>query len=314
MKRRIVLIVGYFIFLSTSYLLAQGTDHIKHENHFKQVDPIETDKYKIEISNAHAQQQFCQLKLNITNKTNDYIFVNLEEFKFIFDEGTYSPKSRRGIASLLSGQITILPKKSKKFTAKVAEGANFHVEKFDLEINGIYIVSTSGEALKTEKFRLPADKNSFKTGGFKIKLLDLIQRTQGTRAKFACTYVGDKVGLFDPDRLVIITKKGKYANMERVSKVKVMQEKDKTKFIAKFEIEGRILDMQFATMYESCLKRSNMRENRSDGFLQTYPSDWFLNRTHLLYFLFDVKISTIPTQVLRLILKQGYQLFRYIFR
>lgn len=249
MKRKITLFVSIFILISTTHVSAQDIDDPAHENHYKQVESIETEHYKIEISDAHSQQAFCQLKLNVTNKTEDYLFISPEEFIFTFEHGTYSPKKKGGIASMISGGLIIAPKKSKSFVAKVAEGANFHVSSLDLEIKGLYIVSTSGEALTPDKFQLPANKNSFESGGFKINLSDVSQRTQGTEAKFTCAYVGDKVGIFNPSKLVVSTEKGEFANLERKSKQHVMQTGDEVKFSAKFEIEGRILDMQFATMH-----------------------------------------------------------------
>lgn len=248
MKNRFTLLVSLFLLFSTVFVVAQDVNDPKHENHFKKVNTIETDSYKIEISDAHAQQAFCQMKVNVTNKTQDYIFISPEEFVFTFDHGTYSPKPQGGLTSLLKGGLVIAPHKSKSFVAKVTEGANFHVEKFNLEIKGLYMVSTNGLALEAELFQLPANKNSFETGGFRINLTDASQRTQETVAKFTCKYIGDKVGIFDPSKLVVSTEKGEFANMERKSKQHVMQKDDEIKFTAKFKIEGRILDMQFATM------------------------------------------------------------------
>ncbi len=248
MKRKFTFFVSLFILLSIIQAVAQDVNDPKHENHFKKVKAIETDQYKIEISDAHAQQAFCQLKLKVTNKTNDYLFISPEEFVFTFDQGVYSPKPKGGLASLISGGLIIAPQKSKNFVAKVVDGANFHVENFDLEIKGLYIVSTNGEALVAEQFQLPANKNGFEVGGYRINLSDVSQRTQGTEAEFTCKYIGDKVGIFDPSKLVVSTEKGEFANMERKSKQHVMQKDDEVKFTAKFDIEGRILDMQFATM------------------------------------------------------------------
>ncbi len=248
MKHKFILLVSLGLLLSTFIINAQDVNDPNHENHFKKVNAIETDNYKIEISDAHAQQAFCQMKVNVTNKSRDYIFVSPEEFVFTFDHGSYSPKPKSGLASLISGGLIIAPGKSKSFVAKVTGDANFHVEQLDVEIKGIYLVSVNGEALEAEMFQLPANKNSFETGGFKINLNDVSQRTQETYAKFTCTYTGDKVGIFDPSKLVVSTEKGEFANMERKSKQEILQKGDEVKFTAKFKIEGRILDMQFATM------------------------------------------------------------------
>ncbi len=248
MEKKFVL-ACLFIFLSGTYVLAQDVVNLKHENHFKQVDTIETEQYTIELSDVHTQQAFCQAKFKLTNKTDDYMLVYPERFLFTFEQGTYFAKQKFGLTSFVAGGTVLAPQKSKSFVTKITEGQDFHVDNFDLEIKDLYIVPTQVEGIETEKFQMPANKNSFETAGFKVNLIELIQRTQGTVVHFSCEYVGNNIGIVDPSKLVVSTEKGEFSNAERKSKVYIMQKGDKVKFMAKFVIEGKVLDMQFATMF-----------------------------------------------------------------
>jgi hypothetical protein len=244
MEKRNSILTLIVLLLGINISFAQDVNDPKHENHFKKIENIENEYFKIEINDAHAQQAFCQMKLKVTNKTKDYILIYPEEMVFNLKQGSFSPEPKRG-----GSAIIIAPHKNKSFTAKVAKETNYHVEQFTIEIKGFYLVSTYIEGLPTEKFQLPANKNHFETGNFKVSLSDSKQVTKETVAKFACTYQGDKIGIIDASRLMVTTEKGDYANAYRKSKVLLMQKGDKEKFVAKFEIEGRVLDMQFATMH-----------------------------------------------------------------
>ena len=61
------------VLMSTIGVNAQGKVDPKHENHFKQLEPITTELYTLSFSNAHAQTEFCLLNLKISNNTNDFL-------------------------------------------------------------------------------------------------------------------------------------------------------------------------------------------------------------------------------------------------
>jgi len=220
--------------------MAQKKDDPKHENHYKQIETIENDFYKIEFSDAHSQQAFSLVKVRITNKTDDYLFFEPSECTFKYDFGTFIPKGKRQI---------IKPNKSNSKVLKVTGKQNFHVEHLEIEINGLYLVPVKGELVEIEKFQLPAAKNSVSAGGFELNLIDTKQQTDETLAKFKCTFKGTEIGLLDPSKIVITTEKGVWANESRKSKSILMEKGDSKKFTAEFRIPGKILDMQFATMH-----------------------------------------------------------------
>src|SRR5687768_9204700 len=105
----------------------------KHENHYE-VAPFENEEVKITFKNAHSQQEFTLVELNITNKTNDYIYFKGSEAVFINEHGTYKPKGN--ILSRIDFSIEPLQSESK--TLKVAGDNRFHVDKLKLELNGFY--------------------------------------------------------------------------------------------------------------------------------------------------------------------------------
>jgi len=235
-----LLICGAMLMFGLNSFAKDKTDP-NHENHFKQLEPIETDDYKIEFSDVHAQTTFCLAKLTITNKTDDYLFFYTNEVIFKINDKEYSPKKKL---------VIIEPKESSKKTLKVVgESENLHVEAFSMEVKGINKVATNVEGVATEKFQIPANKNSFDAGGFNVNITDSKQTTKVTDAKFTCIYNGENVGIFDPSKLIITTVKGEWANDNSKSKEVIMLKGDKKKFNATFHIEGRILDMQFATMH-----------------------------------------------------------------
>lgn len=237
------------VLIGSFSLKAQEKNDIKHENHYRQVSAIETENYKIELSDVHTQQVFCYAKFKVSNKTNDYLVIYPENFLFKFEHATYSPEPKFSVTSFVSGGFVIAPDANRSFVTKITGGQNFHVDNFELEIKDIFLVSRDVEGNNAEKFQLPANKNSFEAGAYKVKLIEASQRTQGTTAKFVCTYTGDKIGIFDPSKLVVSTEKGEFANANRKLKELVLLKGDKKNFEAKFDIEGKILDMQFATMH-----------------------------------------------------------------
>src|SRR6187401_2385702 len=87
------LTLSFLLLIPASVLFAQvPPSDPKHENHYS-VSPIENDDIKIEFKNAHSQQEFTQVEVDVTNKTSDYIYCKGTEAKFIYAHGTYQSKS-----------------------------------------------------------------------------------------------------------------------------------------------------------------------------------------------------------------------------
>ncbi len=216
----------------------------KHENHYN-VAPYENDDIKIDFKNAHSQQEFTLVELNITNKTSDYIYVKGAETKFIYDHGSYHPKG----TMLSKINFSIDPLKSESKTLKVTGDNKFHVDKLKLELNGFYRVKANGIVIKAENFQLPAAKNSFTAGDCNCSLEKSKQTTKQTEAEFKCVYMGKKVAFVDPTKLSVKLKDGQeFANNNHKDTKEVLMPGDDIKFTAIFNIPGKIADMQFSVL------------------------------------------------------------------
>lgn len=220
----------------------------KHENHYS-VKTIDTPEYTIEFSNAHSQKTFTLVKIKIINKTNDYLLYKSNET--VFRYGSTDVKVTGGGGMFGNASIYIEPKGTETKTLKVSSGmSDFHVDNLKLELNGFYRVSATGTVITAPNFQLPASKNDFTAGPFECSLLKAKQETGETAAKFNCVYKGDNIGIVSPAKLNVLTKgELKYANDNRKDKTKLLAPKDDYKFEAVFHIEGKILDMQFATLF-----------------------------------------------------------------
>jgi len=258
LKRIIAVLSALAIFSNT--INAQAPDDPKHENHYKPLDPIQTEYYTLEFADAHSQQAFSLIKVTITNKSYDYIFFNPNECTFKFEHGDYKPSKK---------EIIVKPKKSKTVTLKVAGGDKFHVEKYTLELGGFSILPTDVAASEGEQFQVPANTNNTEVGAFKLKLLKAEQETQETFLQFSCTYTGSKIGIVDPSNIVLSTEKGDYANDSKRSKPFLLQDGKSKKIVATYHIEGKILDMQFATMHllwKETFKESSLKPQEGYTF------------------------------------------------
>ena len=243
MKNLTTLLAVLCCIISTANAQLAPTDP-KHENHYN-VAPFENDEIKIDFKNAHSQQDFTLVELNITNKTSDYIYVKGAESKFIYDHGTYQPKG----TMLSKINFTIDPLKTESKTFKVTGDNRFHVDKLKLELNGFYKVSAKGNPVKVDNFQLPASKNSFTAGECNCTLEKSKQTTKQTDAEFKCVYMGKKVVFVDPTKLSVKLKDGQeFANNNHKDKMEVLMPGDDIKFTAVFNIPGKIADMQFSVL------------------------------------------------------------------
>jgi hypothetical protein len=227
-------------------------NHPKHENHYKVIPPIETSDYKIEIINAHTQTQFAIIKVRISNKTGNYIVYEPSETEFVFEHGTFKPYKKR---------IIIAPWQYTTRTIKVSGDSRFHVEKYTLNIKGLYVLPAKGKTYVAPEFSLPNTTNYFDIEDvYNCKVSGrIIKETQVTEVPFRCTYVGHGVGLIDPSKLVLRLEDGReFAVMKTgnfftsistaFGDANIVFPGEEEKVLAVFRIPSKITDMQFANM------------------------------------------------------------------
>ena len=215
----------------------------KFRNYYKVPEVVQTDLYKMSYSSIISTMLMAKMGMTIENTGKDYLVYNFEEANFKYDFGDNHPEPR---------VLFIRPGEKKKRTLKVEGNVEYLAESYTLETSGLYKVAKDGKPVAVENFQLPAAKNTIEVGNFTISLVKLKKETKETNAKFECTYNGDKIAIVNPSKLSI-TVDGKedmeYANDNKKAKDLLMKKGDKVKFNATFHIPGKIVDMQFATMY-----------------------------------------------------------------
>lgn len=212
----------------------------------QEVEIPENTGVKVEMKNVVAVKESAKLALKVTNDSKDIIIYQPSETVFKYEFGDIKPKEK---------EIIIAPGKSKSKTINVNGGDKFRQEAFSIETSGMYQVAIEGNSVEAEDFQLPASRNNFKAGNFEVSLKSYKASTAEAHAIFEVTYTGDKIGLVNYSNLSVRAKKNKseeevtYANDYKDADVELLRKGEKTKFHAVFHIEGRIVDMQFATMF-----------------------------------------------------------------
>lgn len=227
-----------FMFVSMG-VYAQTPDHPLHENHFKQQESVENETVKIDFYDAHAQQKFCQAKLSITNKSDDYVLVNLGEFVFTFDKTTFRPKPK---------QIIVAPHDVEKITVKVDGDFNFHVQALTMEIAGLSKLPTAGTAITADLYPIPTGNKTFAIGNFQMTLIKAVKEDKVTHQVFSCKYIGNKVGIVEPKYIVFATEKGEMPNDYKWDRASIMHTNETEKVNASMHISTSVLSMETAKM------------------------------------------------------------------
>jgi hypothetical protein len=204
------------------------------------------DQCELAISNVVATFEYSKLSLKIINNSSDFLFYDSKETTFKFGFGEKQP---------IVKPFYIKPGGSKTKTLSVNGGDKFLQQKYSVDITGLYHIPIEGESAPAENFKLPASSNSMTAGNFKVVLKKFDASTKEAKAVFECTYTGNKVAVVNGSNLSVSATRKKsneevvYANDNKKSKPQILNPGDKVKVTAVFHIPGKIVDMQFATMY-----------------------------------------------------------------
>lgn len=181
---------------------AQPEDHPHHEKHYADVDPIETDELRIEISNPHSQVNFTQFSAKIFNKTDDFIIIKKHEMTFQSDEQGY------GEQHPAEGNWFIEPQGSITRTFKVEGGVGFKVSVVNVMFNGFSRAPSEGIPIETVEFKLKPEKNSMMIGPFAVTLKKWRFNSKEVSADFKIRYRGEALGMAREDQIQIRTESG----------------------------------------------------------------------------------------------------------
>jgi hypothetical protein len=230
MKKNILLLLSLICFLSVTK--AQTYKKIFYKNL-----TIENSSVKISIIDAVSTPSGIKFKIKIFNKTSDYIVYKPSESIFKIGGKDYAPTEEWLIIRPNDDDSQVIDLK----------GANYMAaENFDFVMEGLYKFSPDVKGINSTDFKLPPSQNDFKTGGFNVSLIKNKKTTARTDASFKVTYVGDKIGFFEPNKVSMKMADGKeYANFHSDKKPIVFAKgKEKTIAVAWKDIPTASGDMQ----------------------------------------------------------------------
>ncbi len=158
----------------------------------------ETDDYKIYIVDAVAYPAQSKFKMKVFNKSNDYLLIKPSEIKFMSGERLLSSTDRTFVVAPNDEASLVIDYKDK----------NMQVDKYSLDVKGIYKASAGGKIAEMPNVELPPSKNEFSAGDFSCTLKKNDSRTDKTVSRFECAYNGDGVGVINPSKTVAIMPNG----------------------------------------------------------------------------------------------------------
>lgn len=213
-----------------------------HEN-WLAGDELDLGDAVVELKSAIAQDDKINLKADVKNAGTDWIFLKKHELVFKAGDQTLKPWDGNEKPPLV-----IPPEKSKGLSVAV-KGAGLHVEELTVDFQGMYKASSTGEPVEAADFQLPPTTNNVTYGNFDCSVTYHDQATKVTKTQWECTYTGDGIGYIDPAKLGVKIQTGQeFASTFRKNKTAMLEHNEKAKFTTTFEVEKRIVDMQFATM------------------------------------------------------------------
>ncbi len=159
---------------------------------------VETDDYKVYIVDAVAVSAQSKFKMKVFNKTNDYLLVRPKEITFMAEGKTLNSTDRTFVVAPNDEAYLVIDYKD----------TNLQVDKYSLDVKGIYKASAGGKISETPNFDLPPSKKEFTTGNFTCVLKKSESKTDKSFARFECVYNGDGVGVINPFKTAAVMPNG----------------------------------------------------------------------------------------------------------
>lgn len=230
------------ILLSAAAFSLVCNDSFAQDRHFfENPEKIERENFNLEFSKVVSKEEYIKFAMELENSTNDYILFNNAEGTIVANDESLKSDNEK--------TIVYEPNESEKKTFDV-KGSNLLVEDFKFTIDNFYLIPANGNVIEMPEFKLPAEKNSFTVGNFKVELIRLRKKTDLTTAKFKCTYLGDDYAIVRPNNASVRVKEDKiFANETRTKGSYLLKKGDEIAFTLSFKIEARVVDMQFADMF-----------------------------------------------------------------
>lgn len=224
------------ILIALTFLLglnafAQKDKKIKDDTKFIYKNTVvETDDYKIYITDAVATKAYAKFKFKIFNKTNDFLIIKIADL-FYLAEG-------KNLVCSEKKDIIVAPNDE---ASKVIDfkGEGYRIDNFIFDVKAIHKASAGGKVLSVANFVIPASTNQFEVGGLSCIMLDSKVKTDRSSTKFECTYNGDAIAILDPYKCAAIMDNGKEnANQKKYAPVLLDKGKKEDFFVIFDEISG----------------------------------------------------------------------------
>ena len=231
--KRIILAIVALVYCSA--IQAQ-----KYKKVFYKTQTIDAKEIIITVDDAVATDVGVKFKLRIKNQTNDYIIYKPSESIFKIDGKSYNPNEK---------WLIVAPKDA-DYRVVDLKGADYkRTDNFDFVMDGVYKIDGNTKGVDAPDFKLPASQNDFNAGAFTVTLEKVKKETARTDAKFKVKYTGDKVAIFEPNKIAMKMPDGKeYANYHSDKKAQLLNDGEKSFTLAWKDIPKTSGDMQFAEM------------------------------------------------------------------
>ena len=241
MKNILTLIALLSFTTVTSFTFAQKESKKTHEYHYRILDPVETDEYKIVIADAHSQTKFTAMRITITNKTSDYLVYRPSEVVFKYEHGDFQVEGE---------EIMIKPNSTITRILRVSEGKQFHVKTLNVVADCFYLLAIDKEVINAPDFDLPASINDFKAGGFEVSLKKLKKETGATVARFIVKYTGSDYGVVTSGKTVVRLEDEQEFTSKDSTRVRsiILKPGEERNLTVVYTVPAKIIDMQFANM------------------------------------------------------------------
>jgi len=159
---------------------------------FFKTQTIENSEIKISIVDAVATLTGTKFKMIIYNKTKDYLIYNPNESAFVIDGKKINPVEKYLIVRPVDNVSIVLDLKGKGYVVPAD---------YDFIIEGLGRVKIMDGILNTTNSTIPS-KSEFTSGGFTVKTGKVLKRTpERVDAQYVATYTGDKIGIFEPNKV-----------------------------------------------------------------------------------------------------------------
>lgn len=192
------LVILFSLVSISTFCLAQPEDHPHHEKHYGEVDVIESDEIKLEVTRPHSQVNFTQFTAKIYNKTADYILVKKHKIGFTSSEMGYGTKYPKEDIDFIEphGDITR--------TIKVEGGIGFKVNELEIGFEDVFSrAPVKGKRTSGGEFKMKPDKNSAMMEPFAVTLKKWRFSPKELSADFKIRYRGESIGIVNEGNVKI---------------------------------------------------------------------------------------------------------------